>query len=169
MLIKFRLLTSVGLIVIANLLATNNSANAQQAKFMCATWRDVPTTVAQTASGIVPIIRWTSSYFKSYDPQSRCEIVSQKFQQSYQAGTLKYITTGRKNGQNIICVAHYDKGPCEEQLFTLTPDSPPGLTLQRLMDINTRDSHKPINQSRERIYVNMEEFLEQVENSDRSI
>lgn len=139
-------------------------ATAGNSKFFCGSWEGVPTTLASTKKGSVPVIRWVSDAFSGsgFDPQTRCEIVSQKFQESHEAGTLKYLTTGRKNGQNIVCVAKEEKGACSGQLFTLKPGSNPGQTLQQLMDVRDR-AGGPLNESTARVYIGMDEFLLEAE------
>ena len=88
---------------------------AQEIQFACGSWRDIPATVAQTPQGNIPIIYWVSDWVNdpssNLTPQNRCEVVSQNFQEAADRGELKYITTGKKNGQDIVCVAEIDKGP----------------------------------------------------------
>lgn len=155
---RLKLLASAALIGSSTIVGINQPAEAQGTNFICASWRGVPTTIAQTTTGDIPVIRWVSNTFDEYDPITRCRIVSGEFQQAYNKGTLNYLTTGRKNGQNIVCVAQYEGGACDQQLFTLKTDSNPGQILVRLMAIRDR-SAGPLNQSSDRIYVNMEEYL----------
>ena len=74
----------------------------------------IPTTVAQSKQwGDISIIRWTSDFGSGiYNPQSRCEEVSANLQKYYEQGVLKYITTGRKNDYDIICVSRKFGGEC---------------------------------------------------------
>ena len=99
------------------------------------------TAFSHPSRGDVIIIRWESNYFKEkgFDPQSRCQEVSLKFQQYRDQSKLQYITTGRKNGYNIICVAEGDRLPClndkdQGQLWTLKPESNPNEVLAALKD-----------------------------------
>ena len=121
-------------------IASVNSQETQKTKFLCGSWRDIPLTVAQTPSGNAPIIYWKTDWVSDANsnltPQRRCEIVSDNFQQAYDRGQLKYLTVGKKNGENIVCVAEYDKGPCASQLFTLKPGGDPEASLLKLMNIN---------------------------------
>ena len=91
---------------------------AGTATFICANDSSgVPTTMVRNNSGTFPVIRWTSDYFASsgYTPQRRCEEVTSRFNEYYQLGKLNYLTTGRRNGQNIVCVADRNQGPCYNQ------------------------------------------------------
>lgn len=120
----------------------------QSAKFVCGTSQGYPATVALTPRGSVPVVRWSSNYFGSsgFSPQQRCKIVSAKFQQYYQNGTLNYLTTGWANRQPVVCVAAHKGGPCSDVLFTLKPGSDPYTTLTRLMQVRVRASG-PLNES----------------------
>lgn len=110
---KPRLLHSVltvSALTIASLLAVNSPTRGQNSgtAFVCSNWQGSPATVAQTAQGdTVPVILWSSDYFgkAGFDPQTRCELVSQRFQQYYNNGTLNYLTTGRMNRMPVVCVA----------------------------------------------------------------
>jgi Circadian oscillating protein COP23 len=153
--------------IVANTIAAKSQAKSQDISFVCSSSRGVPTTIAQTPVGETPVIRWVNDSFDEYDPQTRCELVSAKFQQYYREGTLKHLTTGRKNGENIVCVAAYENGPCAQQLFTLKSDSNPSKTLAQLINIRDR-SGRPINQSNERLYVNIEELLNQAVSTENN-
>ena len=84
--------------------------------------------------------------------------MSDKFQQYYATGELNYLTTGRVNYQNVVCVAKARLGACNGVLFTLKPGSNPGQTLQRLMDVRLRASG-PLSETYERVYIEMDKFL----------
>ena len=146
---------------------------ARETRFICGSWRNIPMTVAQTHRGNIPVIYWVSDWVNDPNseltPKSRCKIVSNNFQQAFDRGDLQYITTGYKNGQNIVCVAQYNGGPCHAQLFTLKPDSDPSASLRQLMNIGENyasGAGGPLEQaSGQRIYVNFDAFLEQAANS----
>jgi hypothetical protein len=125
------------------ILGQSGGVNAQRNQFFCSKDGDgTPITAfSHPSRGDVVIIRWESSYFKDkgFDPQSRCQEVSPKFQQYRDQGKLQYITTGRKNGSNIICVAEADGLPClkdkeDGQLWTLKPESNPNEVIAALRD-----------------------------------
>ncbi len=141
-------------------------------KFMCGTSQGRPATMAMTRRGPVPVIRWTSNYFGSggYTPQTRCGIVSNKFQQYYKEGTLNYLTIGTANKMPVVCVAKVKGGSCDGVLFTLKPGSDPWKTLTKLMNVRAQASPVVLNESAssapptanivEDKYVNMNAFLD---------
>ena len=130
------------------------------ARFTCLSRGGTPATVALTKRGPVPVINWQSTLGGGvYTPKVRCDIVSKRFQDFYENGTLNYLTTGIKNRLPIVCVALYKGGACKDQLFTLKPGSNPGLTLRRLMAVRV-GAGGPLNESASRPYFSMEELLE---------
>ena len=116
--------------------------NAQRGQFFCAQDADgTPITAfSHAVRGDIVIIRWASEYFKEsgFDPLRRCKDVSSQFQKYRDLGKLQYITTGRKNGVDIICVAEADQSPClnndpdQGQLWTLKPNSNPNEAIAAL-------------------------------------
>jgi hypothetical protein len=83
----------------------------------------LPTTYAFTGGQKRAIIRWSTEYFSvsGWDPKSRCEEVSPRFQTAYDNKTLKFITNGTMNNQPVICTTRQDGGPCDDLLITLRP------------------------------------------------
>lgn len=108
------------------------------------------------------MILWSSSTLGELGdtPQKRCEEVSNKFQTYYNTGKLKYITTERRKGQVVACVAQEENGPCgDEALFTLKSDeTTPRASLQRIFRIRVA-SAAPINETGSRIYINLDKYL----------
>ena len=155
-----------GLIGIASvgLILAPETVQAQERRFSCGQTNGVPTTLAKTKRGHVPVIQWTSDYFAQSDwtPEKRCQRVSGLFEQYYRAGSLNYLTTGwdRKTSQNVVCVAAAEEKNCTGTLFTLKPGSNPGQTLKQLMDLRVRATNKVLNETHNRVYVNMDEFLQ---------
>lgn len=167
---KLRLLAFV-LPVTTCIFLSDRPVHAGETKFICGNWQGIPATMAETAKGKVPIITWVSDYFDTsgFNSRKRCQIVSQKFQQYYNEGTLKYLTTGRKQGNNIVCVAKVENGACSGQLFTLKPGSNPGETLKQLMSIRSQASGvKPINESSDRVYIDFDRYLQEASNSNNN-
>ncbi len=148
------------------------SVQAQSNTFYCGQSKGEYVTMARTGRGNVPVIRWVSNYFSgsSYTPQKRCQMVSQKFEQYNQDGTLQFLTTGRVNGLPVICSAQQYDGGCNGVLFTLKPGQNPNQVLQDLMSVRNRASG-PIKQlgggsaggnqqdSNAQTYINMENYL----------
>jgi len=145
------------LLLCALTIGSPNLAWGQGETFYCGRTTGVPTTMARTPQGGIPIIRWVST-LGDYEPEERCKIVSQKFQEFYDQGLLNFITTGRMNGQLVICVAARRGGGCKKQLYTLKPTSDPNETLQRLFNANQKASG-PLTESSCRLYINMGTFL----------
>lgn len=153
-------------ITLASSLLSSTPAQAQATAFVCGQSNNVPATMAQTPRGNVPVIRWNSDYFAAagYDPQTRCEMVSQRFQTFLQKKALNYITTGLINGQKVVCVARFQGGDCARDLpeagllFTLKPESNPGQTLRQLMQVRVGASG-PLNENDARVYINVNDFL----------
>lgn len=158
------LIAAIPLVATVLLSSLVSRAAAQSTTFVCGSTtvnaQAVPTTIAVTPEGDVPVIRWISTEFSAagFTPQRRCEIVSEKFQIYYSNGSLQYLTTGRINNQPVVCTARTNGGACENQLFTLRPDANPGQTLQRLLDVRNRVGG-PLAETGERVYINMNEFL----------
>ena len=157
---------AIGAITLAS--TTLQSAPAQAratSEFFCGQSQGIPTTMARTAKGDVAVIRFKSEHFSStgWTPQRRCEEVSQRFNRFNQAGTLQFLTTGRMNGYNVVCVATERGGSCLEDslLFTLRPGRNPGRTLQDLVTLRDRDT-SPLNETTSRVYISIDQLLQQV-------
>jgi hypothetical protein len=156
--------TALPTIAIAFGVATfiSQPSKAQSTTFFCGTSNGIPATLARTPRGEVPMILWNSSTLgdSGDSPQKRCEEVSQRLQTYYNSGKLKYITTGRKNGQLVVCVAQEENGSCtDEPLFPLNSNnSNPSATLQRIFRIRVA-SVAPISETRNRIYIDLDKYL----------
>ncbi len=163
---KPQLLTSVltisALTAATTLTAIETTVAQTTAQFVCSTSNGIPATVAKTANGEVPVILWSSDYFNSagYTPESRCQQVSNRFQTYYGNGSLKFMTTGRINRQNVVCVAELENGPCSGLLFTLKPGSNPTETLQELLARRSQ-SGGPLNETGARVYIDMNHYLQE--------
>ncbi len=74
------------------------------------------------------------------------------------------MTTGRKNGQNIICVAKADGQPClddpdDGQLYTVKPEINPNEALTKLKNYRPGDPGKVLEEN-EQIWIDVNEILE---------
>ncbi|WP_448380585.1 COP23 domain-containing protein [Gloeomargarita sp.] len=136
------------------------TANPKRLSFYCGISQGVPTTLAKSGDRLVPIIRWTSNVFSGsgYSAERRCQEVSKRFQTYYDDGSLSFITTGRMNGQNVVCVAMRHGGPCVGLLFTLKPGANPTQVVNQLFNIRTRASG-PLNETTARPYIDFAELL----------
>lgn len=120
----------------------SSSSTSQKVTFSCGIKKGIPTTVAQTSQSEIPLIRWVSDFGSEvgYTPEKRCEEVSQRFQQYYNQGILNFVTTGRENNQNIICVSSKDGGACQGLLFTLKPSDNPSLVIGQMFEVSSKAS-----------------------------
>ncbi len=112
----------------------------------------------------ISIIVWKSAHIPEWQPQKRCDTVSEKFQQFYQDGRLNYLTTGVKRGYDIICAARDIGKPCQDdaQLFQVKASDNPQAVLQELIGmLESSSSNEPLYQSSEQqVYVSMEVLFE---------
>ncbi len=142
---------------------STQAKSVQTTNFVCRMWQQIPMTVAITpAQETIPVILWDSKHFSNsgYDPRTRCQLVSNRFQFFYESGQLNYITTGRMNRMPVVCVTDTYGGACNGLLFTLKPGSNPSQTLQELMRIRLRQKG-PLNETSGRIYIDFQEYLNQ--------
>lgn len=113
------------------------------------------------------MIRWSSSTFNEagWSQQRRCEEVSARFDTYLKQGRLAYITTGRMNGQPVICTARSKGGGCDGLLYTLKPGQNATTTLRNLLEIRVK-ARGPLNETTERLYVSLDELLETAQTND---
>ncbi len=133
----------------------------EEDRFFCGTdGYGVPTTFVANSSESLPLIRWESHYFSGsgYDPQTRCEHVTDRFNNFYEAGVLNYITTGVVNRQPVVCVSGYIGGPCTDVLFTLKPWEDATQTIQQLFDVRA-GAAGPLSESGDRVYIDFGQHL----------
>jgi Circadian oscillating protein COP23 len=156
------LMLPVVAILLGNISGCSNltSAQAKEASFVCSQVDGVYTTVAKIKDSDIPIIKWVSNDFDTagWVPEKRCAEVSGRFQTYYQAGSLKYITTGQINNENVICTANREGGDCTELLFTVKPGVNPQVTLQKLIAIR-HGSNEALTETGKRPYLNIDKLL----------
>ncbi|MDL5045181.1 COP23 domain-containing protein [Oscillatoria amoena NRMC-F 0135] len=140
---------------------------AQSIQFSCVMDRGLPTTVARnTATGnSLPVVRWYSEYFSGsgYDPVTRCQQVSGRFQSARNSGRLNYITAGVVNGLPVVCATNAG-GRCDGSnvLFTLKPGQNAADSLQRLFDVRDLGAG-PLYESGGRQYIDVAKMLAPLE------
>lgn len=170
---KFLSLTSVlslSAVTVATALGLSKPAFSQQATFVCGTNEGSPATIVQTPEhGDVTIITWSSGFFEGsgFNNQTRCDMVSKKFQDFHNQGSLKYFTAGSANKQPVICAVPSMDSPCnsDSQLFTLKPESNAEDTLQKLFGVRRGASQEGLYENNnvsanDRTYLSFEEVLE---------
>ena len=153
------------------ILFTTQLAARASTKFVCEDINNVPTTVAHTPNGKIPVIGWSSNYFAEdgYTPEVRCKQVSARFQLYYKDGSLKYLTTGLINKQPVICTAEHINGECKNLLFTLKLGTDPSKALKDLFNVRERARGPlyesgnraivPLNKTESRIYIDVDKLL----------
>jgi Circadian oscillating protein COP23 len=141
--------------------ATSHSARSDTKSFDCKPVEGVNTTVAITPRGDRPVIRWVSTDFdgSGWPPQKRCNEVSEQFQELYANGSLKYLTTGKMNGQRVICSAAKKGGRCNALLLTVRPGRDPQQTLKELLAVRVQAAGSVMNESGERLYIDINSYF----------
>jgi Circadian oscillating protein COP23 len=153
----------VSVLSLSMVLLSKEPVYSQQTTFSCGDSNGIPATIAHSPKhGDVPIIEWVSNYFadSGYDPQTRCNQVSARFQEYSDRGELKYLTTGRINDEPVICAKQAEDRPCN-LLFTIKKISSPGETLQRLLNIRSDSSSPALKETNEQVLINFNILLEE--------
>jgi hypothetical protein len=127
----------------ANPPSPKNPSQNQATIFLCVSQDSAFATVAERGSRrSTPMIIWESYVFGlQYTPKQRCEIVAQKLTTAVaqNGGRLRnlLLTSGRVNGQTVICYAKTADPICNSSnlLFTLKPENAkdPGAVLASLL------------------------------------
>ncbi len=119
--------------------------NKQQVKssvqYRCMDREGLPATVAYTSRGAIELIRWQNDYFSAsnYTPARRCQEVSTRFQHHSDTNNLRFISTGKINNYNVICISE-KTGACKPDglLITLQADDNPEDVLRNLFSLDAR-------------------------------
>jgi len=135
---------SIGISILPIFLAAQPSNAKEKTRFVCGSDQGVPATLAISPDGkSVPVIRYVSESFEraGYSAQKRCEEISARFQYYNERRELDFMTVGKINGQNVICVTRQAGGDCsrdlksEGLLITTRPGVNPRTTLQQLIAV----------------------------------
>jgi hypothetical protein len=141
---------------------------AQTQKFFCDKSGSIPATVAQTRRGNVRLITWERTIAGQYTPLQRCQEVSSRFQEFHSKGWLRFITSGRQGGSNVICVAEAKNQACRPNgmLFTLSPENKPIQVLSKMFSLGARaDTGQEIRETTSRVYVDFEACMDKRSNN----
>lgn len=129
-------------------LEINQSSSAGNRTFFCGIYRGQPATlVRSTRTGRnIAIITWSSEYFREsgFDSQSRCQVVSERIEEQYRNGNLRYIRSGTMNGHPIVCTAANRDGPCVALLFTLRPGDNGNEVVRQIFAIRDFATRRPV-------------------------
>ena len=127
--------------------------------FACDDSEGITTTVARSPAGEVPIVRWDAAVVAlETTPQADCTASTERFQAAYDEGLLSYLTTGRMNGQLVVCSATEFNGGCQSRLLDLQPTSKPRIALQQVLQIRLPASG-PLSDTDCRAYVDLGRYL----------
>ncbi|MDJ0844068.1 COP23 domain-containing protein [Crocosphaera sp.] len=154
-----------------HLLLTQN--NNPEVSFICRqgydkqTNQEQYTTYAWTSKGKQAVVRWVKDWHKNseWTPEKRCEVVSSKFQEAYNNGSLQYIMNGWENNQPVICTTQQKGGDCVTTLMTLRPeDDPIKMTRNMVNLLRGRATgvirHSATEQSQQYFEIDFDKFLE---------
>jgi hypothetical protein len=132
---------SIG-VAISGIGFNSESVKAQkQVQFVCdqsydqQTSKYLPTTFAWTSRGKIALVRWETTAFKNFSPETRCQKVSPRFQEAYDNGGINFLTNGQVNQQPVICTASESGGECDTLLMTLRPEDNPLTILTQLQEV----------------------------------
>lgn len=124
---KLHILTSMvaaSALSFATTLMVGNMAKADNTQFICAKYEDYPATIAETANGKVPLIRWTANnYFdeSGEDALNRCNRVSGLIENLYSDRQFEQdILTDTHNQIEIVCALNDRDNSCA-LLFGVQP------------------------------------------------
>jgi len=130
-------------------------------------------TVGQRPGGEpIPVIIWTSDSSKYFgqkiSPQSRCQIVTERFNQAVtnSGGSLQdvVLTSGKVGDKTVICVLSIKETGCDggNTLFTLNPKNAkrPNQVLDQIAQISRQGSSAGvIRETRGRVQVKLSDLL----------
>lgn len=110
--------------------------SAASTTYVCGTEGGVPVTIAQTAEGDKQLILWQSTYFSQdgWPPETRCNEVTQRFQDYKDRGIFSNLTTGTMNGMPVVCLSENAGGNCSNLLITLEPSDNPQTLLNQVIN-----------------------------------
>lgn len=97
-------------------------AQTSDRTFFCGMNAGNPATLVRTVRGPITLINWTSQDFTAsgWSPERRCKEISGRFQRLNASGKLKYMVTGRVNGQRVICGSTTRNGGCSSDRVLVT-------------------------------------------------
>lgn len=138
---------------------TDPEPPAEPLTFSCQISEGTPTTIAQMSEAVIPIVRWDSPVIAvETNQQADCEASAERFQASYNSGSLSYITTGRMEGQLVVCAAEAVGERCLNRLLDLQATQRPRVALQQVLQIRL-PTEGPISDTGTIPYVSLSRYL----------
>ena len=132
-------------------LSEQDNVSPKIARFFCGKSYDQQsdrylfTTFARTTTGQkAKVIVWETEFFtgSGYNPKTRCEEVSPRFDKAYKNGSINVMTNGRMNNQPVICTAQSPDGTaktatgrCQTLLITMRSNKESLANLKYLEDL----------------------------------
>lgn len=153
---------SAAIAILPIFLSAQPSNAESKARFACGTDQGVPATLAILPDGTqATIIRYVSGAFNDagFSDQKRCEEISARFQSYNEQREIDFMTVGKINRENVICVTRKEGGDCsrdlksEGLLITVRPGVNPRTTLAQLIDVRLQ-AGSALSETEERPYVN---------------
>lgn len=120
--------------------AASQQRSANSVKYECANNAGELLTIAHTSRGPIELIEWHSLAFgEQWNPARRCKTVTERFQTFSDSKQLRYVSTGRLNNYNVICVSG-QTGNCIQQglLITLERQDNPDQVLLDLFNYKSK-------------------------------
>lgn len=155
--------TAIAIATTFALPAISQSQTQGKVEYFCQVSNGIPITFARIPSGTVEMIGWQSRTFNNsgYSPERRCQEVTARFQKHSDAGNLRFITTGKMNNQNVMCVAQKKGGNCipDGLLLTFESNEDPQKIVAELFNVSTRKRKIRLTRGKP-IYINVEEYLQ---------
>lgn len=140
---------------------TESAAQPAPITFACEQNDGVLTTSAQTAGETsVPIVHWdTGAIAIENTPEIDCEASTHRFQAAYEDGTFSHITTGRMDGQLVVCATAGEGERCLNRLLNLAQTQRPRVALQQVLRIRLPVTGGPISDTGCNAYVGLSRYL----------
>jgi hypothetical protein len=165
----FQKFTATVLLAVATATAITTPSRAQNnTGFYCGKSDGEPATIVKTVTqGDVPLIIWSFEGFgREFPPGRRCEIVSQRFQQYYEDGSLDFITTERIRGYDTVCVARAKGESCEGRiLFTIPPGQKAKDAIEAVFNLSgPYRNNCGISENGGKVYINVKSFIQNLSN-----
>ncbi len=112
----------------------------------------------------IPIVRWTKTINRRWNPQTRCQEVSKRFNSLYDNGWLNDLTSGEINNQNVICGVRRTGDRCTNRniLLTINTGDEPDYILKKMFDLQARARGKTIYLSGNKCFENIDDYQQNV-------
>lgn len=155
---------SIGLFTSTSVLVLSSESQARPLDFFCELRQGIPVTIYRSESGNIPIIRWVSTNLpRDLTRQLRCQQVSNRLQAALDNQRLSHFTSGRINGQPVICTSDRVGGGCVDVLFTLNPGSDPKKIYTQLLDLRGIGDGNIIEQGDDKqVYINFMDYVRRI-------